>query len=393
MIAKHFKLLSTASFIILLSSCAKTPSVSHGTSLPMVSPPNTTNKTAMRIYETLPVYANAAKITWAPIVTKTPIKVGSDNAYIPVIHQRLIALQDLPPEVAMSKDTTFTHALAHGVAQFQSENDLKPTGIINQETLNALNITPTTRHNELLRSMNQWARLPEDANSRYIQVNIPQYEMHLQQGREAALRMKVVIGRASRPTPELSSTITTIVFNPSWNIPKTILAQDVIPGMQKNPNYMNEHYDMKVYANWSKDAPEISPAAINWQTADISNFTYRVTAPPSDKNPLGRVKFIFANDQDVYMHDTPEKGLFALNDRARSSGCIRLENPMALVEYFYSDNTDLNQELVNQYLSTYETKYIQLKNPMPVYITYITSWVDQNGHAHFANDIYKSSGV
>ncbi|OGT50111.1 MAG: hypothetical protein A3E82_02230 [Gammaproteobacteria bacterium RIFCSPHIGHO2_12_FULL_38_11] len=388
MTRKQNKLLLSLVLAFLLSSCAKTPSISHSVSLPSVNPPDTTNKTAMRIYETLPIYSNAAKLPWQPIQTKTPIKVGSDNAYIPVIHQRLIALQDMPAVVSVSKDTTYTASLAHGVAQFQSQNGLKPTGIINQDTLNALNITPETRFYELVRSMDAWAKLPEDANSRYIQVNVPQYEMHVEQGGEDVLHMKVVVGRPSRPTPELASTITTIVFNPSWNIPKTILSQDVIPGMQHNSNYMNEHYDMKVYANWNKDAPEISPATIDWQTATLGNFTYRVTAPPSDKNPLGRIKFIFANDQDIYMHDTPAKALFALNDRAQSSGCIRLENSMALVQYFYPDNSDLNQESVDQYLSTYETKYIQLRNPMPVYVTYITAWVDQTGHAHFARDIY-----
>ena len=154
---------------------------------------------------------------------------------------------------------------------------------------------------------------------------------------------------------------------------------------------MQEHYDMKIYASFKKDAPEINPSTIDWQTATASNFNYRVTAPAGDKNPLGRVKFIFNNEHDVYMHDTPEKSLFASNDRARSSGCIRLENPMALVEYFYADNSDLNSELVNQYLSTHQTKFIQLRNPMPVYITYIPAWVDRFGRAHFGEDVYKNN--
>ncbi|MCX7125209.1 MAG: L,D-transpeptidase family protein [Gammaproteobacteria bacterium] len=392
MISKQLKLFSAASLAILLSSCAHGPSSMSSPrpaeSITPATQPSTSNKAAMRIYETLPVYSNAAKTPWPPIQTETPIKIGMNNANLPLIRERLIALQDLPPEVTVSPSTHFDAQLSHGISKFQTENDLRATGVINQATLNALNITPAARYNELVRSMNQWARLPQDASSRYIQVNIPQYEMHVEQGGEDVLHMKVVIGRPERPTPTLESTVTTIVFNPGWNIPKTILAQDVIPGMQKNPNYMQEHYDMKVYENWNKDAPEVSTSSIDWQTANLENFKYRVTAPPSDKNPLGRVKFIFANDQDVYMHDTPEKGLFSLSDRAKSSGCIRLEDPMALVRYFYVDNSDLNQPLVDQYLSTYQTKYIQLRNPMPVYVTYITSWVGPNGHAHFARDIY-----
>lgn len=389
---KLFKVIFTASFIILLSSCAHhTPSSSPSKSttiLPYVSPPSTTNKVAMRIYEILPVYSQAAKMPWQPIQIKTLLKKGQHNDVVPVIRERLIAFQDLPPEVVSSKNTLFDITLAHGIARFQSENGLPVTGVINQDTLNALNITPTTRFYALLDSMNQWAKYPEDASSRYIQVNIPSYTMRLIQNGHDALTMRVIVGRPSRPTPTLRSNITTIVFNPSWNVPETILVKDVIPGMQKNTNYLHEHYDMKVYANWDKNAPEVSVDAINWHAATASNFTYRVTAPPSDKNPLGRVKFIFANEHDIYMHDTPEKSLFVLNDRARSSGCIRLEKPMELVQYFDSENSDLTPALVNHYLSTYETKYVQLKYPMPVYITYILNWADPEGHAHFAKDVY-----
>jgi murein L,D-transpeptidase YcbB/YkuD len=280
-------------------------------------------------------------------------------------------------------------SLPAAIREFQADNNLKQTGHINQATLNVLNIPPAQRYRELVVSMNEWAKYPEDQNSRYIQVNIPSYSMKLISHGETALQMKAIVGRPSRPTPLLTSKVTTIVFNPSWTVPETILAKDVIPGMQKNPSYMKEHYDMRVYANYRKDAPEMSASSVDWQTASVNNFKYRVTAPPSEVNPLGRFKFIFANDHDVYMHDTPEKAVFAMNDRARSSGCIRLEDSLALVQYFYADNADLNAELVSQYLSTYQTKYIQLRNPIPVYITYIPAWVDTEGHAHFADDIYQ----
>lgn len=384
------KLLSTTALIILLSGCAhlgSSPS-KNSADLPYVSPPNTTNKMAMRIYEMLPVYSNAAKLNWQPIQAETPMKQTFFYSAVPTIRQRLIALQDMPPEAKPSTSAYYSAAITEGVKQFQSENGLKVTGIIDQATLDSLNIPPIQRYRELVQSMNEWAKLPQDASSRYIQVNIPTYEMHVEQGGQDVLHMRVIVGRPERPTPTLSSTVTTIQFNPSWNVPKTILEKDVIPGMQANPNYMHDHYDMKIYATWDKDSAEIDPSTINWQTANSSNFRYRVTAPPSAVNPLGRVKFIFANTYDVYMHDTPEKSLFALNDRARSSGCIRLENPMALVAYFYNDNSDLNEQLVAQYLSTYQTKYIALKHPIPVYVTYILASVDQQGHAHFARDIY-----
>ncbi len=381
---KSFKLFFTFSSALLLASCAhrmSSESVSSATA------PNTTNRVALRIYQTLPVYAAAAKMPWEPIQMDVPLKHGRRDNHIPIIRERLIALHDMPNIDATN--TLYDSALVQAIDDFQSDNGLKTTGMIDQATLNALNITPATRYHELVQSMNEWAKYPEDQNSRYIQVNIPSYSMKLISNGEDVLQMKAIVGRAERPTPQLTSTVTTVVFNPTWTVPKTILEKDVFPGMRANPNYMKEHYDMHVYASYSKDAPEINPTTIDWQTASLDNFHYRVTAPASNVNPLGRFKFIFANDQDVYMHGTPDNGLFASSDRARSSGCIRLENPQALVEYFYADNTDLNAELVNQYLSTNQTKYIQLKNPMPIYITYITTWVDTQGHAHFGQDVYR----
>jgi len=352
--------------------------------------PNTSNKTAHRIYELLPHYIELAKMPWPAIHSqKMPLKLGDDNTAVSQIRERLMRLGDLSYHDVDEK--YFDTSLEHAVTQFQWRHGLKPTGVINQATLHALNVSPAQRYQELLSSMHEWAKLSEDEGSHYIHINVPNFKLHFIKHGEEILNMNIISGRATRPTPALYSKIKTIVFNPSWNVPKTILREDVIPGMQKNPNYLKEHHDIKVYANWDKTAPEIDPLTIDWKNANLKNFTYRLTAPPGDQNPLGRVKFIFDNKEDIYMHDTPQKELFSNMQRAYSSGCIRLEHPLQLVEYFYADNQDLNDELVNQYLSTTETKYIQLKNPIPIYVTYITAFVDQQGHVHFREDIYKQA--
>lgn len=368
----------------LLSSCAK--QVAH---VPSSSAPNTSNKTAQQIYQILPTYTQLAKQPW-PVIqpTQLPLKLGNHNVAVSQIRERLILLGDMKNDPT-ENSKEFDHALQYGVMQFQWRHGLKSNGIVNQLTLNALNITPAERYRELVASMNEWGKLPEDEGARYIHINIPDYKLHVIQNGQEVLSMNVIAGRFTRPTPILYSKVQTVVFNPQWNVPKTILKEDIIPGMQKNPNYLKEHGGLKIYKNWDKDSPEVDPLTINWQTANLSNFNYRLTAPPGDTNPLGRVKFIFENSDDVYMHDTPQKALFADMKRAYSSGCIRLEHPLQLVEYFYSDNKDLNAELTNQYLSTAQTKYIQLKNPMPIYVTYITASVDAQGHAHFREDVYR----
>jgi murein L,D-transpeptidase YcbB/YkuD len=382
---KKTLIVSACLVISLLSGCSRGPSA-HSVSLPSASAPNTTNKIALALYEKLPVYAKASQLTWEPIEIKKPIKPNHHASPIPVVRERLIALRDY--HAPATKSTLYDFALAHAVMQFQYEHGLKENGVLDRETIETLNVKPAVRYHEMVESMNQWAKYPEESSSRYILVNIPEYTMMLIDHGQPELKMKVIVGRPTRPTPTLSSSVTTIVFNPHWNVPKTILAKDVIPGMRENPNYLKEHYDMHIYASYDKNAKEINPASIDWQTATLSNFAFRVTAPPSDKNPLGRVKFLFKNEHDVYMHDTPEKEVFTLKNRARSSGCIRLEDPMKLVQYFYRDNNDLNEALTQQYLSNFDTKYVQLRNPLPVYVVYITAWADRYGNIHFGKDIY-----
>src|SRR3990167_4556297 len=186
---KQFKFIFTFSCVILLASCAHIPSPS----LSLASAPNTTNKAALRIYQALPVYAKAAKMPWKPIQMDVPLKVGRRDNHIPIIRERLIALQDL--QSGDPKSTLLDSQLSHAISQFQYLNGLKQTGIIDKQTVNALDITPAQRYRELVQSMNQWAQYPEDQNSRYIQVNIPSYTMRLVAQGEDVLEMKAIVGR------------------------------------------------------------------------------------------------------------------------------------------------------------------------------------------------------
>ncbi|OGT53871.1 MAG: hypothetical protein A3E84_00685 [Gammaproteobacteria bacterium RIFCSPHIGHO2_12_FULL_42_13] len=376
---------------LLLVACSKTPQYS-GSSITLPPPPDTTNKNAQAIYAVLPVYANAARYAWKPIQTTTPMRLGRHYTEVPEIRDRLITLNDLPKLVA-SASTLYDATLAQGITRFQMINDLPATGRLDQDTLTALNISPVARYNTLLHSMHQWMEYPQDSGSRYILVNIPAYQLQLVEHGYVMWKSPVIVGRPTRPTPMLSSNIVTVVFNPTWTVPKTILSRDVIPGMQKNPNYLHEHYDMRVYANCEKDAAEIDASTIDWQNMRLANFPYCVRAPAGEKNPLGRIKFIFGNKYDVYLHDTPEKSIFNLSKRVRSSGCIRLENPQMLVHYFGFDNDNLKPELVVQYLSTLDTKQVGLKNPMPIYIVYILNWVDSQGRVIFGKNIYENGVV
>ena len=236
--------------------------------------------------------------------------------------------------------------------------------------------------------MKKWAQFPENEGSRYIRVNIANYELDLVKDGHKIIEMKVIAGKPSRPTPEMYSKIETIVLNSKWNIPKTIARKDIIPKILKDPNYLADN-NISIYKSWKKGAYRINPQNIDWLKAQQEGFPYRFTQAPGEKNALGQVKFVFLNSNDIYMHDTPQKGLFAQIQRAFSSGCIRLEKPFELVEYFIQESPNLSNEEINEQLYSGETKYVKIRNPMPIYITYITAWVDENGYTHFREDVYQ----
>ena len=348
--------------------------------------PKTSNKTAHRIYDQLPKLSELTTYPWPQLRMDKLLKVGMKSDIVPALRQRLVLLGDLSSRSAVSSET-YDRTLAQAVRQFQWRHGLKQDGTIGAETLEALNVTPKQRLSQLVASMKKWAEFPENEGSHYIRINVPAFELDLIKDGDKVMNMRVVAGKPTRPTPTLYSKVETVVFNPNWNVPRTIVRKDVIPGMLKNPNYLAEH-NIKVYSSWKKDAYEIDPKDVDWQKAHANGLQYKLTQPPGDTNPLGRVKFLFMNSHDVYMHDTPQKGLFSRMRRAFSSGCIRVEKPFQLVEYFLKDSEDWDLEKVHTSVVSGQMKYVRIKNPVPIYVTYITSWVDKNGLMHFREDVY-----
>jgi len=357
------------------------------------SSPNTSNKTALRIHHNLPKYSRLARESWSAIYPERslPLKFGIRDPSIPMIRSRLIKLGDLPKDKASNK-SLFDQALVNAVRQFQWRHGLKADGLIGTGTLNALNVPPRERFQQLQRSMKRWAKFPENMGSRYIRVNVANFNLDLIENGKKIINMKIIAGKPSRPTPELYSKVETIVVNPKWNIPRKIARKDIIPKIIDDPNYLADN-NISIYSSWKRSAYEINPNSIDWKKAKTQRFPYRLTQAPGDNNALGRVKFVFLNKEDIYMHDTPQKGLFKEIQRAFSSGCIRLEKPYHLVEYFIQDSQNLTREEVVNNIESGKTKYIKIRNPIPIYITYITAWVDKNGYTHFRENVYKRGKI
>jgi len=378
---KHVRLFFI--FITLLFSFIFLSSCSQNRSHPLANQNRYTN----RIYKNLPHYAKLSRQSWQKIDTKTPIKVGMKNSWVPTIRERLVQLKDLNAQ-EKSDSKLYTKSLANAVRHFQWRHGLKASGVIDRKTLEALNLTPRQRYQKLMLNMKRWAKFPDKEGSHFILVNVPSFDLNIIKDGNKVMNMKVIAGRPDRPTPILYSKMRTVVFNPNWNVPRKLIKEDIIPKIKKDPNYLNEN-KIAIFSSWKKNAERIDPNTIDWDLAQYERFKYRMTQLPGPKNALGQVKFIFMNEHDVYLHDTPQKGLFKRIQRAYSSGCVRVEKPFKLVEYFLKENPEQQKEKVDEYLSNKQLKYVKMKTPIPIYIDYITAWVDKNGVTHFRDDIYQ----
>jgi murein L,D-transpeptidase YcbB/YkuD len=344
-----------------------------------------------RLKAELPYYQDAAshpdKYPWPTIpTTKKLLHLGSRENAVLLVKQRLKTshdLQDTNPQTDI-----FDKDLTQAVKIFQWRHGLTADGVIGADTRNAMNISPDTRAKQIEINMQRWSKLAGVMSDRYILVNIPEYQLHVIDHEQDALTMKVVVGRPTRQTPELESDITRVVFNPYWNVPQKLAQKDIIPKVLRDSNYLHSN-QIRIFNNQEDNAYELNASDVNWQDALENGFQYHFRQEPGIKNSLGLVKFEFQNDQSIYLHDTPAKELFAKDTRDLSSGCIRLEKPFALVAYLTQNDSRINSARIKQTLLSKKTLHFRIENPMPIYIAYLTTWVDNKGIVHFANDVYQ----
>ena len=216
--------------------------------------------------------------------------------------------------------------------------------------------------------MNRMRWMPQEPQGQLILVNIPEFILHVVDGKNKVFDMAVVVGKEGHNTMMFTGKLSQIVFSPYWNVPPSIVKKEILPKMQSNPNYLKEQ-NMEVTGN-AGGLPVIRQL-------------------PGEKNSLGRVKFLFPNSYNIYFHDTPAKSLFSKDKRAYSHGCIRLSDPEKMAEYLLQDNPDWTPDKIEEAMNSGNPQTVTIKNPVPVFITYYTAWVDENGLLNFRDDIYK----
>jgi murein L,D-transpeptidase YcbB/YkuD len=280
----------------------------------------------------------------------------------------------------------FDDRLAAAVASFQRRHGLNADGVVGARTLAALNVPVEERIRQIQLNLERWRWMPDDLGSRYVLANIPGFQMQMVEAGHVVKTMRTIVGQKDRPTPVLSSMITYLEINPYWYVPSKIAREDLLPKIRGNPNFL-VHQNFRVFDSWDADAREIDPFTIDWASLSEDHFPFRLRQEPADRNALGRVKFMFPNEQSVYIHDTPSKGLFQKTSRPFSSGCVRLEEPLALVSLLLSGQ-DWDQARLLEAVASNQRQVVILDEPVPVYLVYLTAWVEEDGEAHFREDIY-----
>jgi murein L,D-transpeptidase YcbB/YkuD len=286
------------------------------------------------------------------------------------------------PRAANAGQLPFTPELSEAVKRFQRTRTLKVDGNLGPETQEELNVPIGKRLEQLALNVERWRWVPDSFGDRAVVVNIPAYELAVQEGGHTVETMAVVVGEEGWETPVFADEIEYVEINPFWNVPPSILKDEVLPAVQRDPGYLAAH-DMEVVEGQQDDSPRVSDSMVH---AAAEGGNVRVRQRPGPKNPLGQIKFMFPNTHNIYLHDTPADHLFSEPDRVASHGCIRLERPLDLGARLLGGSWSV-QRLQSE-IASGERQTVSLDQKVPVYLTYFTAAVQPDGTLEMYEDVY-----
>jgi L,D-transpeptidase YcbB len=326
---------------------------------------------------------------WERVSLDKTLKSGESAEGVPSLRQRLSVTKDYLPCDESSETLVYDECLQKAVKHFQQRNGLAVDGEVGPRTLAVLNKSVDERIQTLLLNLDRIKWLNNPNSKRHIIINIPDFMLYFEQDGELIQTFRTIVGTPKNPTPIFSNSVKTIVLNPQWNVPKSIIQKEYIPELLRDPNVLRKDR-IEVYDGWGRDAVKVNPSSVNWAKYRYSKTVpYRLAQTAGTHNALGKIKFLFPNKFSVYMHDTPTKYLFAKDKRAFSHGCIRLQKPRELLETFstFEKNVDLNKSY--EILEGTKKKYLSLDDHVPIDVIYLTAWVDYEGQLQFRNDVYR----
>ncbi|NGP53005.1 L,D-transpeptidase family protein [Thioalkalivibrio sp. XN8] len=324
----------------------------------------------------------AARGGWPQVPPGPSLHPGDTSPRVPLLRARLAAGGDPGAVRVPAEPMSFDEELEAAVRRFQARHELEVDGIVGRRTLAALNVPADARVDQLRVNLERVRWVFRDLESRFLLVNIARFRVLLLEDREIRWSTRAVVGRPYRQTPVFRATMTHLELNPAWTVPPTIFAQDLLPDIRRDPGVLARR-QMTVF-DW--DGRPIDPWAVDWRQVDGRHPPYFVRQAPGPTNPLGRIKFLYPNPHQVYMHDTPQGELFRRAQRSFSSGCIRLERPFELAQLLLEGN-EAELARMAAAVRSGDTTTIVLPRPIPVLTLYGTAVPDADG-IHFTGDVY-----
>ena len=311
---------------------------------------------------------------------KNKLSYGDTGQDVLALQRSLLLHGDLRK---LPDSAIFDSVVTKALVLFQERHGLKPDGICGKSVVRALNVSVEDRLTQMLVNLERCRWMPNAFPSRFLLVNIPEFTLHIINDDKLVDQMPVVVGKEMHQTVSFSGTMNTVVFHPYWVIPAGILYDEIIPDVIRSPSYLSRN-NMEIVGASGR---LVSPNTIEWKNYRRSGFPYTIRQRPGRDNPLGEIKFLFPNNHSIYLHDTPGKSLFSREKRTFSHGCIRVGDARRLAGYVLKAEGWTSQAIDSAFNARKERR-VNLKQKLPVYIVYFTSWVDQNGVLHFRDDVY-----
>lgn len=339
-------------------------------------------------------YTKAAIQSYAEIVEKggwpklphVRLKLGMTHPAVALLRQRLQIVGDLQTQGGRSE--TFDSYVEKALKAAQIRHGLKPTGVMDEDIVNALNVPASAHLRSLRTNLARIRRLAAPEKGRYILANIAAAQVEAIEDDRVVSRHTSIVGKPSRQTPILESKIEEINFNKEWILPPTIIREDLLPKAQGAEGYkIFEDLGIDVYADYDAytHGQKLDPRTVDWKSPEAESLFF--AQPPGRGNPLGFMKINFFNSYAVFMHDTPSKTLFSRNHRAKSSGCIRIQNIERLAAWLLRDS-GWDQKKVLSMKRSGETLNVPVRGDVKLYFAYVTAWATQDGMVYFRRDIY-----
>jgi len=329
---------------------------------------------------------------WPSVPGGPKLKAGDRDDRVLLLRKRLFLSGDLGD--GAEGGNLFDEKIERALRLFQSRHGLIADGVLGASTVEELNIPVGKRVRQLKLNLERLRWLPRVLGDHYIFVNLADFSLEVVEKNETVMTMRIIVGRdeENQRTFVFTGNITYLEINPFWNVPESIAVNELIPKMKDDPCYLSSH-GIRIIDGWNEPAKEIDPKSIDWVSLDPGQFRYRLRQDPGPRNPLGRVKFMFPNEFSIYLHDTPDRQLFERARRTFSHGCIRIEKPLDLAVYLLKGYSDWKREDILRAIASRQRQVITLPEPVPIYIFYLTAWVDHGGLVHFCRDVYSGDRI